>query len=1856
MGKTVKKIVALLLAAVTVLGAAPLVEFFGAEDALTVTAEAAEVEMITENYNGHTYALIDLSMPWTEAKEYCEKLGGHLATITSEEEQKFITNLISSGKRVSYWIGATDVREEGVWEWVTGEEFKYSNWAAGMPDNLSGVDRVEENFAEIYNTGVRGKWNDLQNEGDSSDPYDERGILCEWEYKENYNKIEKQIKTLDKIKIHIVAKSKDNNELVSVSGASVRIIIDKEPIYETKSNLLGDVTIKLSELLSRGYSLNTLLSSAYIVASKDVNSSVYAFSSLDVKNSSNSLSSFLDNKSNVLELNEAVCHLTLNVAYTENEKEIQNILEQAAEHFWVLSGRRFLIDFKYTKFEYLDYYWASDKGNPECSAWKYHNVDIMFYETGKQSCASIGGIKLPGGHVFLAMVSEGGEKLNSGTVCHELCHYILGVYDEYCYGQGYSIDLDKNGRIGSTYVCYTEEGEDIPPSGIEIVYNSNSSLIHLLTELAPKNYSHFYFLEKPNNNILLKIEEKNAGYWWRNDFVKSDNGQYQVTVNSGYYDKPIDDKTYGIMDDTNNFSLDMLFLSNEDTYSYLTEDVLKNKEDFAYLYTKQLYKKEYFCQEALDKQIKALASNNLYELDTTIEVAMAQSATTSCGSMLNQIGKDESKNEVVKVEVTGDKAFLNEAVFSTEKLLDFSMEFKSDFVAVSFSEKESVYGVYLMDCSTLTVRRLEKNEGENGEQIYSGKFDNQKSYILYVLTCSGETVYYNEYEITSFSEIISEGYYEPSGKTIANLTEETVSNYVVVNETFDYAEGEYNSIGEAVQIHFIDTVNDAYIITKNISSYKDIDVSSVRVCLYGDAGYEIIDCSVGKTEDGMLSVSFECKNEGTYVVQAKPAADTLYNVVESFSVQNGSDIYDGQVAFCFSDTNDDTDFLAYNLYYSDVPFSDIREDVSCITLMDKKSEYTLDFSDIYGTLYFAIQFRGKDGGKSALSEVVCYENISKDSDGDGIPDKWVNTYSAIADLEDIAGTDSDDDGLTNLQEYERGTNPLNPDTDGDNVYDCVEVWNNLDPLKPMTDDVTDDYILVYGTPDVEIDTDSFSVDATTGEVSVSIVNNTEGKAMRATIYLYVGDELVDAGIVNFDANSSVEYTFSREHLVEGMRIVVDEGQITRDTDYSNNEFVYVPAESITITNPEITLVKGLNLQLEYVLTPEGASRIVEWKTADKSIVAVDGKGVIRGIKIGETTVTVTTISGFTGTYKILIEPFLGAGSTDFDCRLINNNTEVEITGYLGSETEVTVPDSIGGYPVTAMADGDYNNYELEKINIGAGVTSISATAFEGYSELKSIEVSPDNTAFRTESGVLFNSDMTELLCYPRYKEGETYSVPETVTVLGENAFANTQLLNDVSLSANITEIKSKAFYYTKVTVIRYEETPTKWTKIKKATDTGINNKQTIIYGKHTLTFVVDGEVYSQADYKIGEPLSAPETKPTKENYVFLGWEGFPDKMGHEDVRVNAIFKAIAYTATFIHNGEVIGTDTFTVEDESLDYPLIPNELHYIWEWEEHSIVASDIVVEGYYVPVTYTINYVSNGKTVKVQEYNVETLDTITPPAFSLPAKTGYHSEWENRNGQIGNLTLNELYVPNSYTVKFWCEDSLIRTSTFTIETQKEYFSMPAVPEKSGYKVVWDDFTVEAKDMDIHGEYVPITYTATFVADGKVISTQNFTVESTELIAPEIPQKAGYVAQWSGYTISAGDKVITARYWLPEADMPAKRTLYAGGVYRLTPVANFEITEKVWASSDTSVATVDSSGVVTAVGGGKCNITVTCYGKDSFGNEIKATSTTKIIVGGEKNDAPKTFREMFDEFFEVTLHEILFNFKAFLVVLFKYAY
>lgn len=77
---------------------------------------------------------------------------------------------------------------------------------------------------------------------------------------------------------------------------------------------------------------------------------------------------------------------------------------------------------------------------------------------------------------------------------------------------------------------------------------------------------------------------------------------------------------------------------------------------------------------------------------------------------------------------------------------------------------------------------------------------------------------------------------------------------------------------------------------------------------------------------------------------------------------------------------------------------------------------------------------------------------------------------------------------------------------------------------------------------------------------------------------------------------------------------------------------------------------------------------------------------------------------------------------------------------------------------------------------------------------KSITVSEDNQYFTDIDGVLFSKDLTQLICYPCGKVGQTYIVPDSVEVICEYAFADNVNLKKIVLPDSLRRIEYQAFF------------------------------------------------------------------------------------------------------------------------------------------------------------------------------------------------------------------------------------------------------------------------------------------------------------------------------------------------------------------------------------------------------------------------------------------------------------------------------
>ena len=190
-----------------------------------------------------------------------------------------------------------------------------------------------------------------------------------------------------------------------------------------------------------------------------------------------------------------------------------------------------------------------------------------------------------------------------------------------------------------------------------------------------------------------------------------------------------------------------------------------------------------------------------------------------------------------------------------------------------------------------------------------------------------------------------------------------------------------------------------------------------------------------------------------------------------------------------------------------------NENFITTVVLNNEYSYTYPITMDFDKRYFKV-IQTTDDGQTAESPVFYVEKTEDgysskfiDSDEDGLPDfveKQIGTdinnedtdsdgltdyqeyyilgtdplvYDSVTEGVSDADADSDDDGLSNIKEFELGTKPFNPDTDNDGLTDGDEVnIYGTDPLKYDTDDdgISDGDEVALGTDPLSPTTDGIA--------------------------------------------------------------------------------------------------------------------------------------------------------------------------------------------------------------------------------------------------------------------------------------------------------------------------------------------------------------------------------------------------------------------------------------------------------------------------------------------------------------------------------------------------------------------------------------------------------------------------------------------------------------------------------------------------------------------------------------------------------------------------------------------------------------
>ena len=229
------------------------------------------------------------------------------------------------------------------------------------------------------------------------------------------------------------------------------------------------------------------------------------------------------------------------------------------------------------------------------------------------------------------------------------------------------------------------------------------------------------------------------------------------------------------------------------------------------------------------------------------------------------------------------------------------------------------------------------------------------------------------------------------------------------------------------------------------------------------------------------------------------------------------------------------------------------------------------------------------------------------------------------------------------------------------------------------------------------------------------------------------------------------------------------------------------------------LVLTIAARADFTYTTSGGNATITGYTgtppADLTIPATLGGNTVTAIAsdafINNTVITSVTFAPPSSVTTIGEGAFFGCGSL----ASVMIPTSVSVIGsgafyYCVSLTGVTISAGVTSVGVCAFVDCT----SLTSLTFPASVTDIGDGAFEGCTKLASISVDGSNPDYSSVGGVLFDKNQTTLVAYPAGNAVTSYTVPSSVTAIGNYAFYLCAKLGSVTLPAGVTSIGDFGFF------------------------------------------------------------------------------------------------------------------------------------------------------------------------------------------------------------------------------------------------------------------------------------------------------------------------------------------------------------------------------------------------------------------------------------------------------------------------------
>ena len=660
--------------------------------------------------------------------------------------------------------------------------------------------------------------------------------------------------------------------------------------------------------------------------------------------------------------------------------------------------------------------------------------------------------------------------------------------------------------------------------------------------------------------------------------------------------------------------------------------------------------------------------------------------------------------------------------------------------------------------------------------------------------------------------------------------------------------------------------------------------------------------------------------------------------------------------------------------------------------------------------------------------------------------------------------------------------------------------------------------------------------------------------------------------------------------------------------------VITSPKEIILSNTEITIdlsSGNKTVQITPTITPDSANKNITWTSSNTSIARVDEFGTITGISNGEATVTAKTVNGLTKICKVKVVTSPTAISLNKTNAVIDTTTSKNM-----QLTAVITPASANIYTGITWTSSNDNVVQVNQQGlvkgISNGLATVTAKTENGCTAqcrivvgatIAGINLAPSNSAIEIEEKLQINATIEpntseETLIWVSSNSkvatvdqnglvtGKSHGTV-TITATGRDSMVANSVKVTVqtapkSISLNITEktidlsTDAKSFQLIgtispSTANVYLEQT---WTSDNTSVANVDNNGRVTALKNGDATITVSTGNKKTATCKV-KVVTSPTGIALDKNRATVNLSGT---------------KAVDLTATLTPKTANIYDDLQWSSDSAS--AKVEKTGKYTARVTGVSNGNAKITVStgnGYKAECIVTVETKIIGITVSPNETEVEVGSTVTLTATKKPSIGSTEGlVWSSSNNRVAKVNNDGVVTgiaQGTVTITIKSSSGLVKTKAKVTVVQSPtgitLDKNKVVLDMSGTKTTKLNATIQPSNANRN---TGITWNSSNTGVAIVDQSGNVTAKANGTTTITATTQNGYTAQCSVTVITS----ITSL-----AVSPTSKTLNIGETVQLTgTVTPTSTTEGVqWASSNTNVATVSSSGLVTAKSAGTATIT-----------------------------------------------------------------